>query len=784
MIQILGIRKREDNPNRKKEVFFSNKWRVNDVKSIFKEPKKILDHFNISENERHNLYFTVASCLEEPGRKMVEQWLLPFDIDRLVLPEGQEHETARNVAKAACVALNVPYSDIGVIFSGNGVQLFILLDVPINSPEYFEATRIFYKAVCDKITKELLAQGLSGEVDTSVFSAARLMRMPETLNIKDGKPTRRAVVLQGDMVPIAYDLIEASGLNYLEAVSVIKSAQSIPKDVIVKYHEPDSEGVLTECDFMVNAKNNADKIQEPAWYAMLSILAHLPDGLKYAHAYSQGHKGYDAEETEEKFNQAKDKSGPRTCTNIATMFDCGGCKHFKKLTSPIQIKGPNYIKTKDTGYREVTISKEGIPKPGKPSYEDLIRQFEKEFTFTWLDDLGLFYIYNGKFWEELSETHIAAWLKSKLMPWQNLSEQATFLNLLRTISIGNSEEFFSRYSYGMMNFQNGVYDIIKNELHPHDKKYSFSHVLPYAYNAEADAPKFKQFLHEITMGDKSIETILCEFAGYCISGMDPRFMAKALILVGDGGNGKSVFVDIIEAVAGKENVSAVAFQDMGNEQNRQTVVRKLFNYSEETNVKALMDSSTFKAMVDGGKVTVKKLYSQPVSIKTMAKIVMLCNELPYINDTTEGMFRRLLIIKLKNRFLGIKRDPLIKEKLFEELPGICNLFISSFREVISTKQFTSSESSSLLLETLKFESSSTKQYIYDCLAVDVDNIETMSEVYDSYEIYCKKNKLMARNPRGLAADIRTHFNIDTTSVRRGNAVVKSYKGIRITNKEF
>lgn len=97
-----------------------------------------------------NLYFTVAVGLlcEEVGRKLREQWAIPFDIDNLVFrPSSHDGETgliteeaclslAERAARLAAEAIDIDYNCLSVVFSGNGVQFFIHLEKPITSEDY------------------------------------------------------------------------------------------------------------------------------------------------------------------------------------------------------------------------------------------------------------------------------------------------------------------------------------------------------------------------------------------------------------------------------------------------------------------------------------------------------------------------------------------------------------------------------------------------------------------------------------------------------------------------
>jgi hypothetical protein len=64
------------------------------------------------------------------------------------------------------------------------------------------------------------------------------------------------------------------------------------------------------CQQLKKAVKEKETIEEPLWRAALSVAVHCVDGATAIHAISEGHEGYDPEETERKAAKTK---GPYTC---------------------------------------------------------------------------------------------------------------------------------------------------------------------------------------------------------------------------------------------------------------------------------------------------------------------------------------------------------------------------------------------------------------------------------------------------------------------------------------
>lgn len=732
MIQILGLRDYTDASGKvmKRETFFTSKYRAPNLEALFKDPESILTE--VPPGERFNLYFTVADCHEERGRKLKEQWAIPFDIDALV-GENTEEVIAQAVlaADAACEAIGVRRELTGIIFSGNGVQFFVLMKKPITDNLYFETNREHYKALCSKIQSKLLEKGVSGTVDPSVFSSGRLMRMPETLNKKPGKPTRKAFVIQNDLKPQSFDITVASGIGELQ-----KHDQILP-DVIKRYPKPDTKAVLEGCGFIRWNFEKPQDVKEYQWYAAQSIVARLEDGPAKCHQMSEGHPGYSFYETELKIEQALTNAGPRTCKNISTLWDgCKTCPHYgSELVSPILIHGPDYIKSKDHGYREMTMTKEGALKPGRPAFDDLIKQFEQEHPFVNISEQKTTYVFDKTHWKPMYRDELKAWMSEIVVPSVSSAEMKEFVDRISVKYLRNPSWFHSSTEF-KMNFQNGILDLKSMELVPHSEIFGFTFVLPYAYDKNALCPKWDKFMDDVMMGNQELVRLLEDFGGYSISG-DFCMAGKGLILLGDGSNGKSVYAEVLAAIAGDGNYSSLMLQSFKNEQSRALLVNKLFNYSDETSFDALKDSSFFKAMITGGEIQAKIVYVSSFQFRNRAKLIILANELPRNFDNSHGLYRRLLIVNFNRLFEGASDNKSLKyEMMKEELPGICNRLLAGYKRLVANEnKFDVPGVVQTAIDEYREDSDTVLRFFKENIEQGTENIP-LSEVFAEYMSWC------------------------------------------------
>jgi putative DNA primase/helicase len=775
-VQILGLREYihpKTGKPKKKETFFENGWRATSVKELFAD----LDNYlkEIPEQEHYNLYYTAASCKEQRGRQLEVQNVIPFDIDDV-----------DNVQAATLIALQVlgvQKHEVGIVATGNGLQIIVGIKEPITYEEYFDEHKAIYKAVCGKINQALYLNGISGHADTSVFSTGRLLRLPNTRNIKKNKGEKSATLISHNIEYIDFDMYKVTSIPRVE------EGQHIHPKALLKLPDPDTKGVLGGCDFLKHCIENQAEIDEPQWYAMLSIVGRLKEGKELVHEFSKEHPDYTAEETEDKMQYALEAAGPRTCDNISSLWDgCQSCSNYGKCKSPIMLRTEEFISTLHTGFYDVIIDKDGKEKRGKPNYDDLVKHFNNISPYTTMEHANIVHTHDGQRWVDISRNRIHGFAEEWFDPAPSNGMCQEFEAKLKRTHL-RVPEFYQ--VNGSVNFENGVLNLDDLSLNPHSPEYGFKYVLPFEYNSTASCPRFEKFLDEVTLGREELANVLTEFMGYSLMGIDPAIGQKALILFGEGSNGKSVFIEILRSLAGRDNYSTLSMgYEINKLENRYQLSGKLFNVSEETPSGAMMESSVFKALVAGGEVQARKLYCDSYSMKNYAKIIMACNELPAINDLSHGMIRRMLIVPFAATFNRYNRDVNLVDKLKGELSGIFNLAMQGYQRFVANgESFTDSDVVQQVTQTYVEDNDTILTWIADKCVISREVHTATAQLYDDYKMYCERMGLKPYNSiafgRRVKKILESKFNQDCSVRRRVNgSQVRCYLGIGLEASNF
>lgn len=226
----------------------------------------------------------------------------------------------------------------------------------------------------------------------------------------------------------------------------------------------------------------------------------------------------------------------------------------------------------------------------------------------------------------------------------------------------------------LINCEDGIVDLRTGEIKPHDKNMMMSKFAPFSLS-DKEPTKWLKFLDEIFEGDQEIIDYIHKVAGYSITGSTKE--QAMFIFVGDGANGKSLFLEILNMIAGSYGATSnveILLEKRNNAQNLGDVARlnKIRNVvTDETKIGDKMNESAIKTMTSGiGKIVARFLYGNEFEFTPIFKIFMATNHKPVIRGTDHGIWRRLKLIPFNRVFEKHEQDKELIDKLKDELDEI------------------------------------------------------------------------------------------------------------------
>lgn len=290
------------------------------------------------------------------------------------------------------------------------------------------------------------------------------------------------------------------------------------------------------------------------------------------------------------------------------------------------------------------------------------------------------------------------------------------------------------------NVKNGLLNIATRELHPHTPEFVSLVQSPVSYDPNATCPMWLKCLDHWMDGPEQNQKkeILQQFAGYLLS--SSMVYAKALFLVGDGGNGKSTFADTLGMVIGHEGTSRIDLEDLYSMFGMKGLIGKRLNIVEEVSGN-YYQSHKLKKLVSGEEITINMKYKDQFKFKPSAKFIFAVNMMPRVDDSSTATERRIAVVQFNNNFRENPNTALRFSNgvLAQELSGILNWMIDGAQMLTTKKAFTVTQEQTLALLEYREENSSVEGFIGECLLFGEGEITSARELYEEYKEYCIKD---------------------------------------------
>lgn len=226
-----------------------------------------------------------------------------------------------------------------------------------------------------------------------------------------------------------------------------------------------------------------------------------------------------------------------------------------------------------------------------------------------------------------------------------------------------------------INVPNGLLDWQTGELHPHTPDVLSTVQLPVKWNPGAECPAFEQFLGEVLPADCLEPTeggpgFIWELLGYCLYSGNPHHVA--VLLYGNGRNGKGALLRVIERLVGASNTSSVPLHDLSENRFRAaTLYGRLLNIAGDLDARWLANTATFKAITGGDSVQAERKYGAAFDFTPWALPIYSTNKAFGSADSSEGYLARWVVVPFPNSFLG-REDRNLDARLGQddELQGV------------------------------------------------------------------------------------------------------------------
>lgn len=234
----------------------------------------------------------------------------------------------------------------------------------------------------------------------------------------------------------------------------------------------------------------------------------------------------------------------------------------------------------------------------------------------------------------------------------------------------------------LIGVENGAVDLRSGTFRSSDRGGLITRSTGTRWDPGASCPTWLKFLHDVTEGDRELIEFLHCAIGYSLSG---EMREQVFFFIhGNGSNGKSVFIDTLNALLGDYVHRASGdFFDRRQDRNKGPELAELpgarLLLASETTEGSRLDERLLKDLTGGETMRAEPKYHGGFQFRPIAKVWISGNHRPAISGTDEGIWRRVRLVPFEARFDESKRDPRMGEHLRRELPGILRWAVEGFQ---------------------------------------------------------------------------------------------------------
>jgi len=283
----------------------------------------------------------------------------------------------------------------------------------------------------------------------------------------------------------------------------------------------------------------------------------------------------------------------------------------------------------------------------------------------------------------------------------------------------------------LINFQNGVWDIEKGELIPHDSKYLQTIQIPHEVG---EYKPFKEtrlygFFKKTCLPNEDIKMLL-KYMAYCLT-LDYG-LKTFMILCGQSNTGKSVLIRFFETLVGKQNVASLSMHELNMRFYPAQLYNRLLNSCADNSSLPLSSIENLKKITGGDQIMHERKGKEPFFFTPFCKLIFSFNQLPLQLEEKSNAFYKRMRILFMNTELFLNND-YVNDLCSEE--GVSEM-IPYLLHLLPVRDIPRTSTSDRYVETLRRDSDSIHAFLSRCCKLETGLTVEKNALYEAYCRYC------------------------------------------------
>lgn len=316
-------------------------------------------------------------------------------------------------------------------------------------------------------------------------------------------------------------------------------------------------------------------------------------------------------------------------------------------------------------------------------------------------------------------------------------------------------------------FRNGVLDIESGKLDTQGI-YPIMNVIPHDWNPEAVSSGVDQALEAWADGDGETLARLEECVGHCLDRSSE--LQYFWVLVGEGGNGKSLFTKTIGNAIGPENFSAVQPDELDRRFQGLSIAGKLACLADDASSASMTASmvATLKRYTGGATVRTDVKGRDAIEFVPYATIVVSFNRFPRVTDCDGGFMRRVQPILFSRTFKPGAGGLMAARELQSEQAAerLLARAVEGLRRLRENGEPTPSSRAQGVVEDIRLENDSFEAWRIDgCITADFLDQQRQSDVLSNYCEWCEQEHMNPLSSRRFYGRVKREWAVKTSTKR-------------------
>lgn len=286
-----------------------------------------------------------------------------------------------------------------------------------------------------------------------------------------------------------------------------------------------------------------------------------------------------------------------------------------------------------------------------------------------------------------------------------------------------------------VHFKNGVYSFIEDKMLPHSPNYYFSRGRNYSLKpTEQPTPNTDQWLIE-SVGEDGY-TLLMQYIGYLFYRSNETWQAF-IILLANGGDGKSTFFNWLDELIGDDNTSTVSLENLAIDNNKFALSRLVgmsLNYDADITNALIKKPDKLKKISGNDRIDVEEKGKDAFKVKLFTKLMFAANDLPAFKDNSGGFKRRAIIIPF-NKIPNF-RERFNLKAIYREIPKFAYKCMRAFWEARDQEYIKTSPAMDKLSDEWSGANNHVIEFVDDYCTIEEDAREKKVYVYKAYRSFC------------------------------------------------